>query len=113
MKKKPTKEEKKVWKKIVPERNAKKPSEITNEEFPQVHIITDKAEHLGISAPESKREDNQSETIARKADVRLQIDELIWNEAEKKAARSSIKMPEYVEKALVQYNNPEARTTEG
>lgn len=77
-----------------------------NKEFPAVHVIgsKDSEKHFGSSADQAEYQSETAGVPIPKADVNLQIEELIWREAEKKASGLKMEISEYVEKALEQFN---------
>lgn len=86
----------------------------TEKEFRGVHTINPKdiENHFGAPDAEPNKESGQSSANAGKADVRLQLDEQIWQKAKLEAARLGLEFAKYVELALDRFKSGAGGGTE-
>ena len=80
-------------------------------EFPGVHIINrqDAESHFGTSATKASDENIQPATNSLKTEVRLHLDERIWQRAQEAARQAGLGTPEYVERALERFRSDTAK----
>lgn len=92
--------------------NIKRDGDNTKAEFTGVHVISrqDTEKHFGKTATaKSDRARSQPAANLPKADVHLQLDGRIWQEAEAEAARLGMEKSEYLELALENFKNRPAK----
>lgn len=84
----------------------KKPKDDQVKEFMGVHVINsrDIENHFGTTETESGGDSIQTANRP-KADVHLQLDAQVWQEAQAAAANAKMELSEYVESALARFKN--------
>lgn len=89
----------------------KKPDDAAVKELMGVHVINSKdiENHFGASETEPGGESVQPAANRPKADVHLQLDARVWQEAQTAAANAKMELSEYVESALARFKDDSAQ----
>ena len=90
----------------------KKPSDGATEEFKGVHVINNRdiENHFGASEIKTAGDVSGQPAVDHpKADVHLQLDAQVWQEAQTSAADAKLELSEYVESALARFKNDAAK----
>lgn len=94
-----------------PSKANEKPDDDAVKEFTGVHVINsrDIENHFGTSETESSDGGVQPAANRPKADVQLQLDAQVWQEAQTAAADAKMELSEYVESALARFKDNSAK----